>query len=104
MEWRVMCIADCLRFPNEVCPPITVTGGAEGPPYHKGPAHGQGRATDFGLRSNSWIAGKADDNVKACSLKCGLDYGWFENWGDPHWHFQAGPGGRVPPLPTPRAR
>ena len=98
-EIRSMCIASCLTRPDEVCPQVVITGGSEGQPYHQGPAHPQTRAVDYGLGSNSWLRGKDPAKVMACARQCGFDHGWFENWGDPHWHFQKGSGGNVPPLP-----
>lgn len=103
-EKQVDCMMRCLRNPSGQCFPLVITGGSEGAPYHKGPGHPQGRAVDFSLGSNRGLGGKDSDNIIRCAKSCGFDYGWFENWGAPHWHFQRGPGGNVPPLPTPRAR
>jgi hypothetical protein len=104
VEDQVTCLMKCLRDPNGQCLPLVITGGAEGPPYHKGPAHGQGRAVDLSIASNPGLSGKDSDNIVRCAKTCKFDYGWFESWGNPHWHFQNGPGGNVPPLFTPRAR
>lgn len=59
-------------------------------------AHYENQAVDFrGLSVQS-------SKVLSCSANCGFRAGWWENWGQPHWHFQLNPSpsGRPPTITT----
>ena len=40
--------------------------------------------------------------VLSCSANCGFRAGWWENWGNPHWHFQlnTSPNAKPPMITT----
>jgi RHS repeat-associated protein len=106
VEEQVECMMDCLRDEQGQCPPLVVSGGAE-KKGHKGPAHPQGRAVDFSRKSNPDLYRIPRTVVMDCALRCNFDYGWHEPTPKmdpkvpPHYHFQNGPGGGVPPIVVP---
>lgn len=68
------------------------TGGQEQSGHSAGSHHYPGEAVDF--RPLTVQSSK----VFSCSANCGFEAGWFENWGNPHWHFQLRPGNGVPRI------
>lgn len=43
-----------------------------------------------------------NSKVLSCSANCGFRAGWWENWGNPHWHFQlnTSPSAKPPTITT----
>jgi RHS repeat-associated protein len=44
----------------------------------------------------------SSSKVLSCSANCGFRAGWWENWGNPHWHFQLNmsPSAKPPTITT----
>ena len=107
VERQVECISLCLgeKEPGganggQRPPDIIVTGGSEGGHAVTG-QHPQGRAVDFGARSNPLLISRKGA-VLDCACRCGFTHGgWERDWrplSSDHYHFQVGAGARVPPL------
>ncbi len=98
---QVSCITKCINQS------LTITGGTEPghTPVNRGGKHECGDAVDFGAGGNPNIPLGAGGNnlVNNCARLCGFSNGgWEPNWRQtsPHYHFQNGPGAKVPPLPS----
>jgi RHS repeat-associated protein len=92
MEWKVICIEDCLGKT------LVVTGGAEQKGHSAGSKHYSGQAVDFGFNSNPGIKSQAK-SFFCCAQLCGFDYGQTEGGDGPHYHLQTVPGLGVPRIP-----
>jgi RHS repeat-associated protein len=93
LHGNIQCLQLCLSMP------LTITGGGEGAPYHKGKSHPGGTACDFGCNSNPRLCKLPNDDVRDCAAKCGFTNG-FRHAPD-HWHLStSGIDPRVPLLPV----
>lgn len=102
-ELQVVCMQKCLGSIS-----IVITGGSEDG-HASGGRHPVGEAVDLGTGSNSGLAPNLvpTSQVNECACQCGFtNGGWEPSWNPnstDHYHFQNGPGARVPSLDCPKS-